>query len=143
VKNLDWPEAIWEAWILFEHLHGSVELVDACLDKVEKAQYQVNIRRAKVSEPRCEICIRLTRLLGILKEAEKASYQAMQVAVETQAASVPVTQASVPEVVPVDEPMTDVAPRGTKRGADDSQGGDGHKRARIGEFPLQCHGCRG
>ena len=55
VKNLDWPEAIWESWILFEHLHGSVEQVDACLDKVEKAQYQVNVRRAKVGEPCCEI----------------------------------------------------------------------------------------
>ena len=56
---------------------------------------------------------------------------------EAQAANVPVAQASVPEVDSVDEPMTEVAPRerGTKRGADDSQDGDGHKRARIGEFP--------
>jgi hypothetical protein len=50
MKNLDWPEAVWEAWISFEHLHGTVEQVDACLDKLEKAQYQVNTRRAKVSE---------------------------------------------------------------------------------------------
>ena len=48
MKNLDWPEAIWEAWLSFEHLHGSVDEVDACLDKIEKAQYQVNARRAKV-----------------------------------------------------------------------------------------------
>ena len=58
-KNLDWPEAVWEAWISFEHLHGSVELVDACLDKVEKAQYQVNVRRAKVGGPRCQKFTRL------------------------------------------------------------------------------------
>jgi len=49
VKNVDWPEAIWEAWISFEHLHGSVEQVDTCLDKLERAQNQVNARRAKVS----------------------------------------------------------------------------------------------
>lgn len=49
VKNIDWPEAIWEAWISFEHLHGSVEQVEGCLDKVEKAQYQVNARRTKAS----------------------------------------------------------------------------------------------
>jgi len=48
MKNLDWPEAIWEAWISFEHLFGSVQEVDACLDKIERAQYQVNMRRAKV-----------------------------------------------------------------------------------------------
>lgn len=136
MKNLDWPEAIWEAWISFEHLHGSVDQVNACLDKVEKAQYQVNVRRAKVGGPCCEISIRLTGILDILKEAEKASYHAMQLAMETQAANVPVAQAPVPEVISVDATMTEATPRerGTKRGADDSQDGDGHKRARIGEF---------
>jgi len=48
-KQLDWPESIWELWISFEHLHGSVDQVDECLDKIEKAQAQVNARRAKVS----------------------------------------------------------------------------------------------
>lgn len=47
-KQLDWPEALWEAWISFEHLHGSLEEVESCLDKIEKAQYQTNARRAKV-----------------------------------------------------------------------------------------------
>lgn len=49
MKHLDWSEAIWEAWISFEQLYGSVEEIDYCLDKIEKAQYQVNTRRAKVS----------------------------------------------------------------------------------------------
>ena len=48
-KNIDWPEAVWEAWSLFEHFHGSVEQIDTCLDKTEKARYQVNVRRAKVN----------------------------------------------------------------------------------------------
>ena len=48
-KQLDWPEAIWEAWVSFEHLHGTLEEIESCLDKVEKAQYQTNARRAKVS----------------------------------------------------------------------------------------------
>ena len=47
-KHLDWPEAIWEAWLTFEHLHGSVEDIEFCLDKIESAQYQTNMRRAKV-----------------------------------------------------------------------------------------------
>lgn len=49
MKPMDWPEAIWEAWLAFEHLHGSVDEVDNCLDKIDKAQYQVNMKRAKVS----------------------------------------------------------------------------------------------
>ncbi|KAF8180050.1 hypothetical protein K438DRAFT_1977016 [Mycena galopus ATCC 62051] len=51
-KNLDWLEAIWEAWLAFEHLHGSVQRIDLCDDKVEKAQYVINTRRVKVGEPR-------------------------------------------------------------------------------------------
>jgi hypothetical protein len=47
-KNINWPELIWDAWILFEHFYGSVEQVEVCQDKIEKARYQVNIRRAKV-----------------------------------------------------------------------------------------------
>lgn len=48
LKQIDWPEAIWEAWISFEQLHGSVTDIDACLEKVLKAQYLNNDRRAKV-----------------------------------------------------------------------------------------------
>ena len=48
MKNLDWPEAIWEAWISFENTFGSVQEIDECLDRVERAQTQVNKRRAKV-----------------------------------------------------------------------------------------------
>ena len=69
-KNLDWPEAIWESWVAFEQLHGSVEQLEDCLDRVERARTQVNARRAK--------------------EAEKAQYQAMQVAAEQAATAVPV-----------------------------------------------------
>ncbi len=48
MKNIDWPEAVWEAWSLFEHTYGSVDQVEACLDKIESAQFQVNAKRAKV-----------------------------------------------------------------------------------------------
>ncbi|KAI0045685.1 hypothetical protein FA95DRAFT_1560887 [Auriscalpium vulgare] len=72
-KKLDWPEAVWEAWIAFEHTRGTVQTLNACLDAVERAQKYVNDKRAK--------------------EAEKAAYQAMQVTAEQIAAQVPVTQA--------------------------------------------------
>ena len=50
MKNLDWPEAVWEAWISFEQLHGSVEQLEDALDRIERAQTQVNNRRAKVRD---------------------------------------------------------------------------------------------
>ena len=30
-KNLDWPEAVWEAWISFEQLHGTVDQIEEAL----------------------------------------------------------------------------------------------------------------
>jgi squamous cell carcinoma antigen recognized by T-cells 3 len=49
MKNLDWPEAIWEAWLGMEHLHGSLSQLQACMDKIERAQGAVNARRIKAS----------------------------------------------------------------------------------------------
>jgi hypothetical protein len=60
----------------------------------------------------------------------------MQMAIEAQA-NIPVA-APVPEIVSANVEMTvDTAPqeRGVKRGADDAQDGDGHKRVRLGRFP--------
>ncbi len=51
-KNIDWPEAIWEAWVSFEQLHGSVEQIEDALDRIERARTQVNNRRAKVGHHR-------------------------------------------------------------------------------------------
>ncbi|KAF8272792.1 RNA-binding protein Prp24 [Lactarius quietus] len=67
---LDWPEMLWEAWLSFEHSHGSAEEVQNALDIVERARTHVEARRAK--------------------EAEKAGYQATQVTSLQQAGSVPV-----------------------------------------------------
>jgi hypothetical protein len=46
-KNLDWPEAIWEAWMSFD-LYGAVQDVDKCLDKIDRARTQLNACRLKV-----------------------------------------------------------------------------------------------
>ncbi|EEB98069.1 hypothetical protein MPER_02488, partial [Moniliophthora perniciosa FA553] len=121
MKNIDWPEAIWEAWLGFEHLHGTIEQVEACMDKIEKAQYQVNMRRAK--------------------EAEKAAMQQMQIAAERAAASIPVSEVPVPnvgneDVMEVD--TTTAGERGTKRHAEDELSLDGQKRARKDKpLPLK------
>jgi hypothetical protein len=59
-KKLDWPEVIWEAWIAFEHLYGSVQDLEDCLDRVEKARGFLQSRRLKVcpvtqSSERCSM----------------------------------------------------------------------------------------
>jgi hypothetical protein len=48
VKNVDWPEAIWDAWLTFEHAHGALAELEDAMDRVERAQAQVAMRRAKV-----------------------------------------------------------------------------------------------
>lgn len=48
LKNLDWPEMIWESWIAFEHVHGSTKDIEDALDRIQRARTQVNTRRAKV-----------------------------------------------------------------------------------------------
>ena len=52
MKNLDWPEAMWDAWLAFEQLHGSVDELEHAMDKVEFAQGQTSLRRQKVSSAR-------------------------------------------------------------------------------------------
>ncbi|KAJ3894244.1 hypothetical protein GG344DRAFT_41516 [Lentinula edodes] len=116
-KQIDWPEAIWEAWSLFEHFHGSVEQIEACLDKIEKARYQVNIRR--------------------LKEAEKANHLAMQVIAESQAAPAPVSE--LVATAPTEDSMeVDVAngSRGTKRAAEDTTDENSHKKTKLEPPPA-------
>ena len=127
-KNLDWPEAIWESWVAFEHLHGSIEQLEECLDRVERARNQVNARRAK--------------------EAEKAAYQAMQVSAEQQAATGSVAEAASADAskaevaatsdgVPMDvdpDTLIEQAISSAKRKAEDEGPGDGSKKPRVGEY---------
>ncbi|KAL1677942.1 hypothetical protein EV122DRAFT_290785 [Schizophyllum commune] len=111
-KHLDWPEAVWDAWLNFEHIHGSVDEIEDCLDKVERARYQVNARRAK--------------------EAERAAYQyaAEQQANQAQVAEAPTPRADA--LMDVDAPQP-AGERGTKRAAEDDAGpGDqAQKRAKV------------
>ena len=51
---LDWPEMLWEAWLSFEHSHGSAKEVQNALDVVERVRTQVEARRAKVLLPSLE-----------------------------------------------------------------------------------------
>ncbi|KAH7914268.1 hypothetical protein BJ138DRAFT_1177428 [Hygrophoropsis aurantiaca] len=116
MKNIDWPEAIWEAWIAFEHLYGSVESIEAALDKVERARYQVNARRAR--------------------EAEKAVYEANQVLMEHQAASVPVVDvinADAPAThdVPMDVDASVHSDNRAKRKAEEPVPEEGSKKPRL------------
>ncbi|KAJ3976364.1 hypothetical protein EV361DRAFT_968793 [Lentinula raphanica] len=117
-KNIDWPEAVWEAWSLFEHFHGSVEQIDTCLDKTEKARYQVNVRRAK--------------------ELEKTNMQAMQNAANTHTNTIPISDTPVATAA-TDEQM-DIDPtdesRGTKRSAEDVPSEESRKKVKYEPPPA-------
>jgi squamous cell carcinoma antigen recognized by T-cells 3 len=110
-------------------LHGSVNSVDACFDKLEKAQYQVNARRAKVDLTFPEHRHKLMEF----QEAEKASQQTI-VATE-QVAGIPVVDPDVEMVsvaVEVDR-RNEASNSQTKRKAEDADSIGEHKKARTGE----------
>ncbi|EJC97945.1 uncharacterized protein FOMMEDRAFT_97432 [Fomitiporia mediterranea MF3/22] len=113
-KRLDWPEVVFDAWINFEHLNGNLDEIYDCLDRVGKAQQQVNSRRAK--------------------EAQKAAYEAAQASTAQEASAQneapPATSTSTMDV---DEPVSDST---RKRKVEDSAGrSDGNKKAKMGSTP--------
>ncbi|XP_006462676.1 hypothetical protein AGABI2DRAFT_186557 [Agaricus bisporus var. bisporus H97] len=69
LKQLDWPEAIWEAWISFENLYGGVMEVEACSEKVLRAQYFHSERRAKEAEKYAQQMPPETQAQVVLQEA--------------------------------------------------------------------------
>ncbi|KAI9464990.1 hypothetical protein BJY52DRAFT_1247790 [Lactarius psammicola] len=118
---LEWPEMLWEAWLSFEHSHGSAKEVQNALDVVERARTQVEARRAK--------------------EAEKAGYQATQVTALQQAADVPVSEStgiaqSIEAPMDVDE-ETKGAAGGMKRKAEEEPVEES-KKARVGVDRENC-----
>ncbi|KAI0769831.1 RNA-binding protein Prp24 [Fomes fomentarius] len=123
MRNLDWPEAIWDAWISFEQLHGSVIELEDALDRIQRAQTQVNNRRAK--------------------EAERAQFAAAQLIAETQA-GVPVAEAPPPAQTQTNTEETTEsttmavdsvtsADGRSKRKADDEGTPESSKKARVEE----------
>ncbi len=129
---LDWPEILWEAWLSFEHSHGSAKEIQNTLDVVERARSQVEARRAKVLITSLGP---FSLLMVTLKEAEKTSYQATQVAGLQQAGNVPVselvdTTQSTGVPMNVDEETKDAA-SGTKRKAEEEPAEES-KKARVG-----------
>ncbi|KAK0188159.1 hypothetical protein F5146DRAFT_1141608 [Armillaria mellea] len=116
-KHFDWPEAIWDAWVTFEHFHGTVEEINAAMDNIEKIRLQVNARRAK--------------------EAEKASRQYAQMAAEQFVTEVEAVQQqqhdnaneNAIEVEPA--PLVNTVERGTKRRSEDGGAGTAPKRAKT------------
>lgn len=47
-KNLDYPEALWDAWINFEYAHGSLASLEDAMARIERARTQAEARRMKV-----------------------------------------------------------------------------------------------
>jgi hypothetical protein len=48
-KNLDYPEALWDARHNFEHAHGSLSSLAEAINKITQAGAQPETRRARVS----------------------------------------------------------------------------------------------
>ncbi|KAK0449212.1 hypothetical protein EV421DRAFT_1780622 [Armillaria borealis] len=116
-KHFDWPEAIWDAWVTFEHFHGTVEEINTAMDNIEKIRLQVNARRAK--------------------EAEKASRQYAQMAAEQLVTEVEAVQQQQHDnanenAMEVESVLSvNTVERGTKRRSEDDDAGAAPKRAKT------------
>ncbi|KIY71712.1 RNA-binding protein Prp24 [Cylindrobasidium torrendii FP15055 ss-10] len=112
-KNFDWPEAVWDAWLGFEHLYGTVEEINTAIDQIAKARSALDARR--------------------LKEAEKAYQYAAE-----QAAGASMGDAPLPsdDAMVVDQPAPQASAasseRGTKRRADASPEADNNSKRQKG-----------
>lgn len=83
-------------------------------------------------------------LTVVLQEAQKAAYEAMQVAAEQQAAGVPVQDAPIPQAssAPAEKDAMEVEAEAliadvitsTKRKAEDDGPAESSKKARVGEL---------
>ncbi|KIM54604.1 hypothetical protein SCLCIDRAFT_136495 [Scleroderma citrinum Foug A] len=49
-KNLDYPEALWDAWINFEYAHGSLASLEDTMARIERARTQAEARRMKQAQ---------------------------------------------------------------------------------------------
>jgi squamous cell carcinoma antigen recognized by T-cells 3 len=134
---LDWPEMLWEAWLAFEHSHGSAREIQDALDAVERARGQVEARRAKVPLFFFESLSHHAEAAP--KEAEQAGYQTMQVVTEQQAVHGPTTelsQATKASEAPMDiDQDSRAAASGIKRKAEENSPEDS-KKARVGEYSF-------
>ncbi|KAI6044840.1 hypothetical protein EDC04DRAFT_2560886 [Pisolithus marmoratus] len=126
-KNLDYPEALWDAWINFEYAHGSLASLEEALARIERTRTQVEARR--------------------IREAQKAFETAQaQYAMEQETVSVP-TSAAVPETgkgsvaddtgESMDVDKVDSGALGKRKADDDPpiQATDG-KRQRLGKLRV-------
>ncbi|KIK47472.1 hypothetical protein CY34DRAFT_228718 [Suillus luteus UH-Slu-Lm8-n1] len=100
-KNLDYPEALWDAWHNFEHAHGSLSSLEEAINKITQAGAQLETRRAREAEK---------------AYAAAAAQYAEQQAASVLAASVPATGAAQGSALVVSEAMdVDIsAPADTK-----------------------------
>ncbi|KZV73245.1 hypothetical protein PENSPDRAFT_627695 [Peniophora sp. CONT] len=115
--HMDWPEAIWEAWIALHHSHGTLDSLNKCLDTVEWERHKVNTKRARAAEKAAQ---------------EAAQYQ--QVAEPAKDVIMSDAGAGVTES-PMDvdqQPAT----QSLKRKAEESLGADDAKKSRS-DAPLK------
>lgn len=127
-KYFDWPEAIFDAWIAFEHVHGTVEDLEECMDKVNRAQAGVNAKRAREAQ----------KALLAAQATSQAAEELISTAVENGTA-MQVDPASSSAVAPVamEVDPTTVVENGKKRKADgDVPGnvGESSKKPKKGLF---------
>jgi hypothetical protein len=97
-SDLDWPEAVYEAFIQFENLHGTVDTLIAAKEMIRKEQEKVTRRREKAA---AEAAQQYQAYYG-----EAAAVAAAAPTTDTSAAAEP-TPATAPAATPAPEVKRD------------------------------------
>lgn len=109
-KDLDWPEAVYDAFVLFENTHGTLETLREAKRQIAHEQQKLNRRRQKAAEAQAQ--------------AEQAyQQQAAAAAAAPDTTAVAVAPAGSEAVVEgtADVPMTEAAAAPTTEAAPDTE----------------------
>jgi RNA recognition motif-containing protein len=95
--NLDWPEAVYEAWIRFESVQGTLDTVALARTTIAKEQVKVNRRRQKEAEKQQA---EAAQQYAAAAAAAAAPVPAQEVVTEVPATSMDVDEVPVAAAVP-------------------------------------------
>ncbi|KAG8747930.1 Splicing factor [Ceratobasidium sp. 414] len=121
-RPLDWPEQVWDSWILFEHIYGDESTLEAAQELIDKHQVLVMKKRQKARSTLLRSNCIFTHVFE--QEAIKAA--------EAYAAADATDNAPAPIEATVDESLAQVI----DDAAMDVDGGPNDKRKRKAEGPI-------
>lgn len=48
-KSINWPEPLWQQWMNFENIHGNLENIEECSERINNYSAKLHKKRQEVS----------------------------------------------------------------------------------------------